>query len=623
MYLKQYLDLKFDLCCICDWNNNITYANPSFVKFMNKKMEDLLGENMIQLLNQETVIDVLSFGESTEGYEKQRYFESWHLKNNELTYIEWEIVREDTEKLIFYTGRNVTLLKTENEKSTLLNLAFDRAIDAIVIAKNTGTYENPKPAIVYVNQTFLDYSEYTFDEVKGKNPSFMRGSNNSPEQITLLRNAVKKWKPLNIEIANQTKYGKNIWVSISIVPIKNNRGVFSHWISIQRDVTQRTQREEQLRIFYTAVKNSRDAIIITKVEATENIESGSEIIYVNDVFEKMTGFSKEEVIKHTPRILQGKDTSKEARQNLRRALEKRQPIKQEILNYKKNGEKFWVELSIFPVADERGFFTHWISIQRDITERKQAQNFLEEKVQERTAKLRSLNQKLQTFAAVASHDLKAPLRMINSYLEIFKRKIGKKLTEKQEQEFREELEMIDSAQKNAVDAHQLIQGILEYSNINYGKDKWEVINLNKLVSDLVFLIQAGNDKQNIQIIVQQLPTIKGNKTQIRQIFQNFITNAIKFSSDERLCIVELKHDLTGEGHLFSISDNGIGMHEKEKDKIFELFQRAKTKKKYQGQGLGLAICREIIENHHGRVLVESTLGVGSTFFFTLNTNSQS
>ncbi len=617
--LMHYLDLCVDICAICDTKGQILYLNPTFCKITGSTIDDVGGKKFSQFAHSEDRSDVESilenFLKTKQSVDKLRH--RYVVKDCTVIYLSWSLVYDELENLVYLTARDITELHKEKEKLRFFSTAFDRATDAIIIAENNGTLKNPIPSIIYANQTFLNYSGYNLEEVLGKNPKLMRGNNSNQQVIDKMRHALKHWLPLSIEILNKTKDGQDIWVDLSISPIANEEGSFTHWISIQRDITEQVRREEKLRMFQSVVTNSKDSVIITDAKS-DNTLGQFKIVYVNDAFTTLTGYSKEDVMGRSPNMFQGLETSNEAKANIRNAILKWQPIQQDILNYRKNGEKFWVNLSIVPIIDEKGSFTHWLSIQREVTDRIKLQEELEAKVEERTHALERSNQRLEDFASVASHDLRAPLRMINSYLDLTKRRVGKKLGAEQLALLKEELEFLEFAQKGAVDAYELVQGILAYSHIKSGEYAWETVDLNKKINNVSLILKKDIELANATINYENLPKIRGNKIQIQQLFQNLIGNALKFR-DKPVCEITITHKVLEDGYLIAIKDNGIGMSEQDMKIIFNLMGRGKTTKSYEGYGIGLSVCKEIVKNHNGDIWVDSVLGEGTTFYFTLKT----
>lgn len=618
--LKYYLDLSLDILCIIDLDGKIVYTNQSFHNTTNYESIDVFEKQFTHFVSpkdQSKLVSILS--KLKEDKEAVSLISNRFVtKDGNEKWFSWNIVYDKKHDLIFLSARDITLMHDNQEQLRFFSTAFDKAKDAILIAKNIGTLDNPNPSIVYVNQTFIDYSGYQIEDIIGQNPRIMRGKNKNAVTQKKMKQALKNWESIDVEVKNQTKTGEDIWVSLSISPIANDEGVFTHWISIQKDITTRVLKEQQLKMFESIVTNSQESVIITAAEPID-YPKGPKIVYVNDAFCELTGYTKAEAIGNTPGILQGELTSVEAKNNIKKSLENWQPIQQDVLNYKKNGESFWIDLSIVPVADKNGWFTHWISIQRDITERVKLQEALEKDVLKRTKELERSNQKLETFASVASHDLKAPLRMINSYLTLLRKRLFKKLGDvAMNSTYKEEMEYLNFAQQGTKNAYDLVQGILEYSQIKSEEDTWKIIDLNKKVDNITLLLKKDISLAAATINYNNLPKVKGNKTQLQQLFQNLISNALKFRGDNP-CEINISCERSKDGYLFSVQDNGIGIKAGDENIIFNLFSRGKTNKKFEGQGIGLSLCKEIVKNHSGNIWVESTVDKGSTFYFTINT----
>ncbi len=177
-----------------------------------------------------------------------------------------------------------------------------------------------------------------------------------------------------LELPAVHKDGQKLIVELAVVPVPNSEPPV--FVGHLRDISERHATEERLRLLESVAVNANDAILITEAEPVD--EPGPRILYANEAYSRMSGYSMDEILGQTPRILQGEGTSDEARARIRRALKRWKPIVIDIVNYKKDGTPFWVELSISPVANEKGWFTHWVSIQRDITERRQTHELLRE-----------------------------------------------------------------------------------------------------------------------------------------------------------------------------------------------------------------------------------------------------
>jgi light-regulated signal transduction histidine kinase (bacteriophytochrome) len=253
-----------------------------------------------------------------------------------------------------------------------------------------------------------------------------------------------------------------------------------------------------------------------------------------------------------------------------------------------------------------------IGAMQDLTERKSNELVLQQlnnSLQKRASELAESNAELERFAYVASHDLQEPLRMVTSFLQLLEKRYKDKLDQKAH-------EYIEFAVDGAERMKQLILDLLEYSRVNTSANEQEEVDLNVIVKDLKLTYSNTLKANGGTIVSNDLPVIKGSKTQILQVFQNLIGNAIKYKSDEKP-VIDISWKDNNAFYEFAIADNGIGINPRFFNKIFILFQRLHNREQYSGTGIGLAICKKIIEKHGGKIWVESESGKGSTFYFTL------
>ena len=230
-------------------------------------------------------------------------------------------------------------------------------------------------------------------------------------------------------------------------------------------------------------------------------------------------------------------------------------------------------------------------------------------LQLKTDNLETSNRDLQQFAYLASHDLQEPLRMVSSYVQLLAKRYKGKLDADAD-------DFIGYATEGATRMKTLIDGILTFSQVGDQGADFVSVNCEKLLDDTLATLQGNIDQANVVVTNDSLPTIRGNAVQLQQLFQNLIGNAIKFRGESPPRI-HVAAERQGTAWLFAVSDNGIGMEPEETDRIFAIFQRLHTRAKYSGTGIGLALCRRIVENHGGSISVASKPGKGSTFSFTI------
>jgi len=244
----------------------------------------------------------------------------------------------------------------------------------------------------------------------------------------------------------------------------------------------------------------------------------------------------------------------------------------------------------------------------------EAKERLEIRVAERTHELRESNAELEQFAYVASHDLRQPLRMINSYLQLLEKRLGKDLDD-------ENRKMMDFAREGASRLDQMLISLLEYSRVGRKGQPKEDFCLVKAVDEaLAFL---GPQIQETQAKIQlpkknQWPTLKASPDEMTRLFQNLLGNALKYTQPGQVPEIELQLQPRDENWVICVADRGIGIDPEQQDRLFKVFQRLHTRADYEGTGVGLAICRKIVERHGGRIWVQSEgLDQGSCFCFLL------
>jgi len=226
---------------------------------------------------------------------------------------------------------------------------------------------------------------------------------------------------------------------------------------------------------------------------------------------------------------------------------------------------------------------------------------------ERTRELERSNRELEQFASVTSHDLQAPLATISMYAQL--------LEQRHAEELNGGRQLVDGITAATVKARTLIRDLLEYSRAGRGELLNQPVETAEVVQESLEMLAGPIQQAGAQVIVDDLPVILGDPRKLRQVFLNLVSNAVKFCDDGP--VVRISAEVDGATAVFAIADNGIGMDPAKADRIFQPFQRLHGEDSYPGTGIGLAVCERIIEQHGGRIWVESAPGEGSTFRFTL------
>ena len=368
------------------------------------------------------------------------------------------------------------------------------------------------------------------------------------------------------------------------------------------DITERKKAEEALRL--SNIYNR--SLIEASLDPLVTIGHDGKITDVNTSTELVTGYSRDELIgtDFTDYFTEPEKAKKGYQEVFREGFVSDYAL--EIRH--RNGRITPVLYNASVYKDESGEVIGVFAAARDITERKKAEEILKLKLEE----LARSNAELEQFAYVSSHDLQEPLRMISSYLQLLQRRYQGKIDEKADK-------YIYFAVDGAARMQVLINDLLEFSRVTTRAREPEPTDcefvLNQVLSNLDLYIKENK----ATVSHDPLPEVMADNTQLAQVFQNLIINGIKFHSEEAPKI-HISAEKKAKEWLFSVQDNGIGIDPQYSEKIFEVFKRLHKKEEYPGTGIGLAICKKIVERHGGRIWVESELGKGSTFYFTLPIN---
>jgi PAS domain S-box-containing protein len=498
---------------------------------------------------------------------------------------------------VFAAARDITMLQKAGEKIQALANVVESSNDAIITESLDGIIES-------WNIGAKKIYGYSAEEILGKDASLLEPDDLKGEIKQLIEKIKQEEKIHHYETLRLKKDGTVINVSITLSPIFDSSGKFVAISCIGRDITEGKEAEEKLRKSEKKYRN----IVETANEGILIIDDEALVTYANKKLTDMLGYSLEEGI--------GKPiwsfVSEESKDVVKLNLEKsRQGINDsyEFKLIKKGGSSAWVHLSYKAFFNKDGKFVGSLSMLTDITERKKAEETLKLKLEE----LAISNAELEQFAYVSSHDLQEPLRMITSYLQLLQRRYQGQLDNKADK-------YIHFAVDGASRMQNLIQALLELSRVSRISKEPKTINCNLILSQTLSNLKLMIKDNKATISYDTLPEVMADSTQLGQVFQNLIFNGIKFHSEEAPKI-HISAEKKASEWVFSVQDNGIGIDPQYSGKIFEIFKRLHSRDEYSGIGIGLSICKKIVEGHGGRIWVESELGKGSVFYFTLPVNS--
>lgn len=655
--------------------------------------------------------------------------------------------------------------KNREQHLRLLESVLTNTDDAVLITE-AEPFNEPGPKIIFVNDAFTKMTGYTSEEVIGKTPRILQGPNSDKKALKELSKALRNWETHEIETINYKKNGEEFWINFKVTPVADESGWYTHWFAIERDVTERKNKEIERKLIsdisvamntegtlrksleaalkcfefiddfvlfevwtvnrdkkhinlsarhgigksyrkffdmttdelamefgqgvpghvwktgemvYWDDKSHRTEFVRHKAAAKAGLKSayGFPLTHNNEVVGVLLLGTTEvvkahryyvpmlnEITEHFAAEIRRKQLDEELERIFSFApdvicvagmdgyFKKVNPAMAELLGYSidellshpityfvhpddkdiigeeihaietghgkssfenryvtKKGEIIWLSWTTTILFDEGLIY----SVAKNITDRKKADERLRgmnEKLEQRAYDLARSNAELEQFAYVASHDLQEPLRMITSFLAQIEKKYNPLLDDKGRQ-------YIHFAVDGAHRMRAIILDLLEYSRVGRVDTEFVYFNMGEVVNEVIQLFKALIGETGAKITYKNLPEVHAIRVTMRQLLQNLIGNALKFRSPDRKPEIEVACIDRGAYWEFTVSDNGFGVEKEHLERIFVIFQRLHTRDQYEGSGMGLAICRKIVDTHGGKIWAESELGKGTTFHFTL------
>ena len=501
---------------------------------------------------------------------------------------------------------DITELSEAQEELRKHATMFDAAHDCIVTL-------DPEGIITYWNRGAERLYGWTTQEAEGQNANALLRTR-FPESREVLWPKLMESGLWEGELTQVTRDGVPVTVASSWTLMKDESGNASAILEISSDVTERkraesalAESEAKLRITFATMA---DGIVIAALDET--------VTDCNEAILRLTQRSREEIIgKPFEDFLPPEFRSliSDARKFLVGAVllrtepggGKKETVRTDAQLLRKNGERVDIEANISTIEDAAGQPAEFLIVARDVTERKQ----MEQQLDDTLADLKRSNAELEQFAYIASHDLQEPLRMITSYMQIIEEDYKGKLDADADQ-------YIAFTVEGAKRMQTLIDDLLAYSRVGTRGEPFIPTSMNSVLSKAIANLQVAIEESHAVVTHDQLPTVLGDESQLIQLFQNLLGNAIKFRGDDAP-IIHVGVEETKDGWVFSVHDNGIGIDMKYIERIFTIFQRLHARDEYPGTGIGLAVVKKIVERHGGRIWVESAPESGSTFYFTLPT----
>lgn len=385
--------------------------------------------------------------------------------------------------------------------------------------------------------------------------------------------------------------------------VKDDKGKIIRMIGAIQDVTKQKEEEQRLRLLETVITKSNDAVMICGIKLNEN--SLPSIVFVNSAFEDMTGYKTSEAIGMPLDIIFGAKSDSKQIDLLKQRIKEYQICDIETVCYKKDNTLFWINFTMIPVTNKDGEHSHWISVQRDVTEIKEKEKEREQLIRELTKN----NNDLKQFSYITSHNLRAPLSNLTGLLNLI-----------------DDIPIENPDLKELIDGfststHLLNETINDLVKVIIIKDNPAIEKERILIKDIFenvfnqlnFLINLHKPILKIELSEEYISNI--NKSYLESIFLNLMTNSIKYRSATNQLKITITSKVINEELVISFKDNGIGIDmDRNKDKIFGLYQRFHNHP--DSKGLGLYLVKSQVESMGGNISVESKLGKGTTFTLT-------
>jgi PAS domain S-box-containing protein len=673
--LQELADQKFALdqhaiVAITDVQGTITYVNDKFCAISQYSEDELIGQNH-RLLN--------------SGHHPKEFFQEmyqtiangrvWHgeirnrAKDGSKYWVDTTIVpfigRDGKPRQYIAIRADITERKRGTEvlaaqalelsryaeeltdsqdalqrQTLMLQSVLDSMSEGLVVADENGKFIIWNPAAEEI--VGLPAANLTIDQWTSHYGLF------SPDTVTpfpaeqnpLLRAVRGELCSAEMFLRNP-ELAEGVWIEASAGPLKDKDGAVHGGVTAFRDITQRKKDEQEIR-------KLNDELELRVIERTAQLEAANReladqkfamdqhaivaltgvdgvITYVNDKFCAISKYSREELIGQDHRILNSGHHSPIFFKQMYDTIAGGNVWRAEVKNRAKDGSVFWLDTTVVPFMDAEGKPRQYAAIRADITELKQA----EERDLRRTAELEAANKELEAFSYSVSHDLRAPLRHIGGFSKMLVEEFGSTLDPTAQH-------YLDRIQAGAQKMGLLVDELLNLARVGRRALTLQPAKLNAIVAEVIAMLQAESEGRSVEWVIADLPVVECDPVLVKQVFQNLLANALKFTSPAisagggaragtpapARAIIEISCAEDDGLPVIMVRDNGIGFDMKYVDKLFGVFQRLHRAEDFEGTGIGLATVQSIVQKHGGRVWAEGEVGKGAAFYFTLSAGKQ-
>jgi len=475
-----------------------------------------------------------------------------------------------------------------------------------------------KNNIVKYNTAMKNFIAPDAKDIVGKNLGELIGKEDAErsyqEDLQIIKTKTPK---LGYTFSIKDKNGKPIYGKVDKLPLfdknKEVSGIITYVADITNLIETQTLIKESERNYRALFDNAFDGILV--YDCNENKTIRCNLNFADFLSTTLESIVNNSLNYFSPEFQSNGLKSNQHFDHIINKTKKRGKYETEWTFIEKNGDALITEMISFLLPQENN--CQIVFIFKDITERKETETIIRRNVNELNKKNEELkkyiesNKQLDNFAAIASHDLQAPLRTIHSYTQLLQKSIGENATPNQ----KECMHFITNATSNM---RHLIRDLRTFSKVDATKIYIRSINTKHMIEEVLSELKSSFEYKNAIInIPEEIPLVLGDRVKLKQLFQNFFTNALKYIDDDVQPKIQIECLDQEKDWQFRVKDNGIGISEENQKRVFQLFTRLHSPEEYTGTGIGLSLCKKVVDQHFGNIGVDSKVGQGSTFHFTI------
>ncbi len=431
--------------------------------------------------------------------------------------------------------------------------------------------------------------EHTSPVIGGSLASYF-GQNATQPEYQRLVSLLTEIRPGRVVLPVNRFDGSQIMAEVLVSPAASDSTSGRHALLLINDITERVISRSRLTWLSAAVEQSPVGIVL--------LDANGRVGYVNPAYTGITGMPAELVLGHQADVLLPEPAQMRA---IRRTLATGRPWHGDLQGVDHTERKFWASLYVCPIFDDHGAVIGYLAVVEETTQRRES----EEQLRQLVSQVENVNQELQSFAYIVSHDLKAPLRSIHNLADWLMQDYCDRL----DAEGRDMLQMMQSRVNRL---QRLIDAVLQYSRVGR-TDTVVNVDLSRILADVCVMLDPP---PTFTIRVNPMPTVRADELRMTQLFQNLLDNAMKYGRSEG-GYVEVSAEREGDWWHVVVADNGPGIEPRHHERIFGIFQTLQTRDEHESTGVGLSLAKRIVENYGGRIWVVSEPGAGAAFHFTL------